>query len=205
MASSKDFDMDELSSALQAHMILSAKPPAAAPTAAKAAAAPAKKEAAKPMAKIADKKPEVAPAATPATPAYDRWNLVDESTVDYGYLKKTGGEGIKDATAGGYYITTAINYTNGPAHMGHAYEAATSDVIARFERLKGDKPTYFVTGSDEHGQKIANTAAEEGKEPIDICNKVRSVTEKCIVMQSMGSGTCASSNPLLLSHSFFST
>ena len=55
--------------------------------------------------------------------------------------------------------------------MGHAYEAATADVIARFARLKGDKPAYFVTGSDEHGQKIANTAADQGKEPIDICNQ----------------------------------
>jgi methionyl-tRNA synthetase len=199
MASSKDFKMDELSSALEAHMILSAKTPAAAaaatpPVAAKAAAAPAKKEAAKPNAGKAAKKPEAAAAAAaaaPSTPAYDRWNLVEESTVDYGYLKKTGGEGIKDATTGGYYITTAINYTNGPAHMGHAYEATTSDVIARFERLKGDKPTYFVTGSDEHGQKIANTAAEEGKEPIDICNKVSNQTYwivmyVCYAMPSMG-------------------
>jgi methionyl-tRNA synthetase len=196
MAPSKDFNMDELSSALQAHMILSAKKPAApaAPTAAKAAApAPAKKEAAKPKAKKADKKPEAAPpAAAAATPAYDRWNLADESTIDYGYLKKTGGDGIKDATTGGYYITTAINYTNGAAHMGHAYEAATSDVIARFERLKGDKPTYFVTGSDEHGQKIANTAADEGKEPIDICNKVRNVTKNILycLRQSVGLLAC---------------
>jgi leucyl-tRNA synthetase len=109
-------------------------------------------------------------------PAYDRWNLRDDSEVEYGYLSKTSGAGIADAP-GGFYITTAINYTNGPAHMGHAYEATTSDVIARFQRLKGTHPTYFVTGADEHGQKIANTAAEQGKEPIDICNKVREMRQ----------------------------
>lgn len=107
--------------------------------------------------------------------AYDRWNLRNESDVDYGHLHKTQGAGIAETTTagGGFYITTAINYTNGPAHMGHAYEAATADVIARFQRLKGTHPAYFVTGADEHGQKIANTAADLGMEPLDICNKVR--------------------------------
>jgi len=107
---------------------------------------------------------------------YDRWKLLDDSTIDYGYLAQTNGAGIENATDGpdaGYYITTAINYTNGPAHIGHAYEAATSDVIARFHRLvPGDRPTYFVTGADEHGQKIANTATEMGlSHPIEICDK----------------------------------
>jgi leucyl-tRNA synthetase len=100
-----------------------------------------------------------------------RWTLLEDSNIDYGYLAKTGGEGISEA-AGGFYLTTAINYTNGPAHMGHAYEAATSDVISRYHRLKGDQPCYFVTGADEHGQKIANTAEAEGKEPQEICDKV---------------------------------
>ncbi len=109
---------------------------------------------------------------TESTPSpYDRWSLREESEVDYGHWNKTLGAGIADAPSG-FYITTAINYTNGPAHMGHAYEAATTDVIARFQRLKGMQPTYFVTGADEHGQKIANTAADQGKEPIDICNTV---------------------------------
>ena len=102
---------------------------------------------------------------------YDRWTLKDNSTIDYGFLGRTGGTNIAEEKEG-YYITTAINYTNGPAHMGHAYEAATADVIARFERLKGDKPAYFVTGADEHGQKIAETAEKEGKVPQDICDRV---------------------------------
>ena len=107
---------------------------------------------------------------------YDRWALRDESTIDYGYLAQTYGAGINRVnkeTDKTFYLTTAINYTNGPAHMGHAYEGATSDVISRFQRLKGDRPCYFVTGADEHGQKIAATAEKEGKQPQEICDKVR--------------------------------
>ncbi|CAB9512786.1 Methionine--tRNA ligase [Seminavis robusta] len=100
--------------------------------------------------------------------AHDRWTLQDESTIDYGFLSKTGGSGSKEKS---FYITTAINYANGPAHMGHAYEGTTSDVIARFARLCGDQSVYFVTGSDEHGQKIATTAEEAGQKPIDLCDK----------------------------------
>jgi methionyl-tRNA synthetase len=54
-------------------------------------------------------------------------------------------------------------------HRGHAYEATTTDVIARYHRLLGEA-CYFLTGTDEHGQKIANTAADMGKEPIVICD-----------------------------------
>ena len=100
--------------------------------------------------------------------AFDRWTLKEPAS--YGHFAQTHGQGIQAKSTDSFYITTAINYTNGPAHMGHAYEAATSDVIARYQRSIGDKPVYFVTGSDEHGQKIANTAADQGKEPIDICN-----------------------------------
>ena len=108
------------------------------------------------------------PSQSKDSSSYDRFTLLDDSTRDYGHFCKTGGQGGDD-TLGTFYITTAINYTNGPPHMGHAYEATTSDVIARFHRLLGEK-TYFLTGSDEHGQKIAQTAADQGKEPIDICN-----------------------------------
>ena len=110
---------------------------------------------------------------------YDRWSLKDESTIDYGYMAKTGGTKIAEE-GDGYYITTAINYTNGPAHMGHAYEAATSDVIARFERLKGEKPAYFVTGADEHGQKIADTAEGKRQVPQDISDQV-CITSCCLM------------------------
>ena len=120
--------------------------------------------------------------------SYNRWSLLDPSTISYGYYSSskedtppTSTNNSSDAPSKkGFYITTAINYTNGPAHMGHAYESATTDAIARFARMMTSSsssssiaPTaYFVTGADEHGEKIAKTAEKEGKEPIDICNKV---------------------------------
>ncbi len=63
-----------------------------------------------------------------------------------------------------FYITTAIDYVNGRPHLGHAYEKVIADVIARFHRQRGDA-TFFLTGTDEHGQKIARAAAEAGKDP----------------------------------------
>ncbi|HEX6000265.1 MAG TPA: methionine--tRNA ligase [Hyphomicrobiaceae bacterium] len=60
-----------------------------------------------------------------------------------------------------FYITTAISYPNGNPHLGHAYEAIATDAIARFERLDG-KDVYFLTGTDEHGLKMKQTAAKEG-------------------------------------------
>ena len=60
-----------------------------------------------------------------------------------------------------YYITTAISYPNGPPHIGHAYEVIATDAIARFKRLDG-YDVFFLTGTDEHGQKIQQTAAQGG-------------------------------------------
>ncbi len=60
-----------------------------------------------------------------------------------------------------FYITTAISYPNGVPHMGHAYEAIATDAIARFERCDG-KSVFFLTGTDEHGLKMKQTAAKEG-------------------------------------------
>jgi len=60
-----------------------------------------------------------------------------------------------------FYITTAISYPNGPPHIGHAYEAIATDAIARFMRLDGYE-VYFLTGTDEHGQKMQQTAVKEG-------------------------------------------
>jgi methionyl-tRNA synthetase len=63
-----------------------------------------------------------------------------------------------------FYITTAISYPNGAPHIGHAYEALATDAIARFMRLDGCD-VYFLTGTDEHGIKMKQTAAREGLEP----------------------------------------
>jgi methionyl-tRNA synthetase len=63
-----------------------------------------------------------------------------------------------------FYVTTAISYPNGVPHIGHAYEAIACDVIARFERLDG-KDVMFLTGTDEHGLKMKQTAEKEGVSP----------------------------------------
>lgn len=66
------------------------------------------------------------------------------------------------AEAPKYYITTAISYPNGAPHIGHAYEALATDVIARFKRLDG-YDVFFLTGTDEHGQKMQQTAERNGQ------------------------------------------
>ena len=63
-----------------------------------------------------------------------------------------------------FYITTAIDYTNGSPHIGHAYEKVLTDVIARYRRLRGDE-VFFLTGVDQHGQKVQQTAEREGVNP----------------------------------------
>jgi methionyl-tRNA synthetase len=68
-------------------------------------------------------------------------------------------------------LTTAIDYTNGSPHIGHAYEKVLTDVLARYQRLRG-KPVYFLTGVDQHGQKVEQTAAKEGISPEDYVEKV---------------------------------
>jgi methionyl-tRNA synthetase len=60
-----------------------------------------------------------------------------------------------------FYVTTAIFYPNGPPHIGHAYEAIATDAIARFMQLDG-YDVFFLTGTDEHGMKMQQTAANEG-------------------------------------------
>ncbi len=63
-----------------------------------------------------------------------------------------------------FYITTAIAYVNGPPHLGHAYEEITTDVIARHMRQRGED-VFFLTGTDEHGEPIADTAKANNVEP----------------------------------------
>ena len=60
-----------------------------------------------------------------------------------------------------FYITTAISYPNGKPHIGHAYELIATDAMARFQRLDG-RDVFFLTGTDEHGQKMQQTARNEG-------------------------------------------
>jgi methionyl-tRNA synthetase len=70
-----------------------------------------------------------------------------------------------------YYITTAINYPNGPPHIGHAYEAIAADVIARFRRAQG-RDVRFQTGTDEHGLKMAQAARAKGLGPREFAEQM---------------------------------
>ncbi|MCV0371514.1 methionine--tRNA ligase [Filomicrobium sp.] len=69
-----------------------------------------------------------------------------------------------------FYITTAISYPNGAPHIGHAYEAIATDAIARFERLDG-RPVYFLTGTDEHGIKMVQTARNQNMTPAELADR----------------------------------
>ncbi|GLH75499.1 hypothetical protein SSBR45G_04070 [Bradyrhizobium sp. SSBR45G] len=74
------------------------------------------------------------------------------------------------ADANTFYVTTAIAYPNGNPHIGHAYEAIATDAIARFARLDG-KDVYFLTGTDEHGLKMVQTAQNEGLTPGELATR----------------------------------
>jgi methionyl-tRNA synthetase len=75
-----------------------------------------------------------------------------------------------------FFITTAIDYTNSPPHIGHAYEKVLADVIARYHRLKGDN-VFFLTGVDQHGQKVQQSAAKAGVPPAEF---VKEITQKFV-------------------------
>ena len=70
-----------------------------------------------------------------------------------------------------FYITTAIDYANGSPHLGHAYEKVLADVVARTQRLQGQQ-VHFLTGLDEHGQKVQQSARKEGVEPQALCDSI---------------------------------
>src|SRR5207253_1072565 len=74
------------------------------------------------------------------------------------------------------FITTAIDYTNSPPHIGHAYEKILADVIARYHRLKGER-VFFLTGVDQHGQKVQQSAAKAGVAPAEF---VKGISQKFV-------------------------
>src|SRR6266567_9327306 len=75
-----------------------------------------------------------------------------------------------------FFITTAIYYTNSSPHVGHAYEMVLADVIARYHRLKGEK-VFFLTGVDQHGQKVQQSAAKAGLPPAEF---VKGISQKWV-------------------------
>ena len=70
-----------------------------------------------------------------------------------------------------FYLTTAIDYANGDPHLGHAFEKIGADAIARYHRLLGDD-VWFLIGMDEHGQKVAQTAAEQRLTPQQLTDRI---------------------------------
>jgi len=70
-----------------------------------------------------------------------------------------------------FYITTPIYYVNDVPHIGHAYTTVAADVMARYRRLEGDD-VFFLTGTDEHGQKVEKAAAAKGETPIELADRV---------------------------------
>jgi len=78
-----------------------------------------------------------------------------------------------------FYITTAIDYANGAPHIGHAYEKVLADVLARHHRMLGDN-VYFLTGLDEHGQKVQQTAQKREIEPQVLVDEVAGVFQEML-------------------------
>lgn len=72
---------------------------------------------------------------------------------------------------GSFYITTPIYYVNDVPHIGHAYTTVAADILTRFKRLEGYR-TFFLTGTDEHGQKVEKAAQERGVEPKAHCDEM---------------------------------
>ncbi|HXW75949.1 MAG TPA: methionine--tRNA ligase, partial [Candidatus Eremiobacteraceae bacterium] len=71
-----------------------------------------------------------------------------------------------------YYVTTPLYYTNSTPHIGHAYSTIAADILARYRRVTGDGRAHFLTGTDEHGPKVADAAAAAGMTPKQFCDEI---------------------------------
>ena len=69
-----------------------------------------------------------------------------------------------------YYITTPIYYVNGEPHLGHVYTTVAADVLARHMRQRGED-VFFLTGTDEHGEPVAQAAEREGVKPRELADR----------------------------------
>ncbi len=133
--------------------------------AAKSVKKAARKATGKPAKKAAPKKRAIAPRTEPQVETSPAAEIAEAVTAS----APTTAE-AKPATAAErntYFITTAIAYPNGVPHIGHAYEAIATDALARFQRLNG-KDVFFLTGTDEHGLKMIQTAESEGLAVADL-------------------------------------
>src|ERR1700750_1615075 len=71
---------------------------------------------------------------------------------------------------GSFYVTTAIHYVHAAPHLGHAYGAPGADVLPRHHRQRGDD-VFFLTGTDEHGEPVADAAKAQGLEPQELADR----------------------------------
>ena len=81
-----------------------------------------------------------------------------------------------------FYITTPIYYVNDVPHIGHAYTTVAADVLSRHHRLRGHD-TYFLTGTDEHGQKIQRTAVEKGLTAQELADRTVPFDDRQVVAE----------------------
>jgi methionyl-tRNA synthetase len=83
-----------------------------------------------------------------------------------------------------FYVTTPIYYVNDVPHIGHAYTTIAADVAARYKRLDGYQ-VFFLTGTDEHGQKVEKAAQERGVDPKTHCDEMvvrfQSLWRRCAI------------------------
>ena len=145
--------------------------------AAKKARKQPKKAAAKKSVKKATKKTAKKSAKTPSKPPEQAQTAVAKPVTPKTKAVKTEAasvaRGVKappGKSKNSFYITTAIAYPNGAPHIGHAYEAIATDALARFQRLDG-KDVFFLTGTDEHGLKMIQTAEAEGLKPMEVATR----------------------------------
>jgi methionyl-tRNA synthetase len=137
-------------------------------TAKKAAKKPAAKKAAKKSVKKSSKKaPAKKVSPTPKQTSASKKATRPKAKATLATTVATAKAAPATSRGNIYYITTAIAYPNGMPHIGHAYEAIATDALARFQRLDG-KDVFFLTGTDEHGLKMIQTAQSEGMTPADL-------------------------------------
>ena len=137
----------------------------------KAAKKPAAKKAARKSVKKAAKKTkskkQVSAPEQTSVPKKSGKPKTDATTSKAGPAAKPAPASVRGNV---YYITTAIAYPNGVPHIGHAYEAIATDALARFARLDG-KDVFFLTGTDEHGLKMAQTAELEKLPTLEVATR----------------------------------
>ncbi|NPU12791.1 methionine--tRNA ligase [Bradyrhizobium sp. 83002] len=154
----------------------SKKPAASKPAPAPKQAAPAVAESPKPPRAAKPKAARKPKVEVVAIPEVETAEVVDIVEVEIAEIEVTEVEeaaapvAAAPADANTFYVTTAIAYPNGSPHIGHAYEAIATDAIARFARLDG-KDVFFLTGTDEHGLKMVQTAQNEGMTPSELATR----------------------------------